>query len=148
MPYPSGTLDGLLGSGLTPLTNPDPNSLSIISPYPISYVNPMTASSAWVSQGKPALFLSPQSGETWDRLLNLGFVPSGGASVSYTIRLWAFSRALGQWLPFSTNGTQTLVGAAFNALANPGVDPIFVQIVSISSGTLSIAYDSSRGTAV
>jgi hypothetical protein len=144
MSYTSLDLTGLLGTGLNTSSNPDPNTLATKNPYPSPFINPMSVSSAWTTQAKKALF--PLGID--DSAIKLHFVPSGGASIVYTVVVWVYNKLSNSWTQPAVFASNTYTGEKLDYLENPGNDPIFLQISSISSGTLSVYFDSSLALAL
>lgn len=140
-------LTGLLGSGLSQTTNPDPNTLTTKNPYPTTFVNPLTVSTAWASQNKKALFPLGIQYKSAERPLKLHFVGStAGATV--TVTMWCYNRLSNTWGKVAVNGTQLVTDGEIRYIENPGNDPIFLQLGTPSAGTFSIYYDSSLALAL
>ena len=133
-------VSSLLGTGLTVLTNPNPNTLSVVPPYPdyIAVGNPpYCPSSAWTNQGSYAVF--PCLVKTGDKnRIVLDFVPSGGVGVSYTIITWFFNPVAQVWVTPANSAIMTYTGPVRDYIDNPGGDAIFLQIDSLSAGSLAI----------
>lgn len=141
------SLSALLVAGATATTNPNPNTLGTVNPYPAPYVNQYTVSSTWAAQSltnSPALFpvfftdgrgLIPRPQD-----ITLEFIPSV-ANATYTVTLWRYNRTAGVWVQPKDNPSFTLTGNVFTSIANPGDDPWFIQLSSISSGNVAVYYD-------
>lgn len=128
-----------LGTSLSATTNPDPSTLGTTNPFD---ADGKTIASAWTSQAKPALFplgVKDQSGEVPVRLL---FKPSGGSAVTYTVTVWVWSSTASAWAKPYDSGSLSFTGNQSTVVYLPGNNPIFLQLSSISTGTLSIYYDS------
>lgn len=147
----------LLGSSLTATTNPDPNSLSTKDPTAATIaLSNSPASPAWIAQVStackaifPRKLASVYNVNDWpgDNAIRIGFVPSGGAAITYTATLWYWNETATAW--FKAPGTETanFTGSDSWAIDNPGDAPWFIQLSSISAGTISIYYDSDLAAA-
>lgn len=135
-------LNAVLGTGLTVLTNPDPNSLTTVAPYAYAESNKLyrSPSAAWTSQASPALFPNEVINGEGDKRIYLDFIPSGGSLITYTITVWFWNPRAGVWVkPYSTS-TINYTGNVRDYIDNPGSDSIKIQIVALSGGTLSIYF--------
>jgi hypothetical protein len=142
-------LTGTLGTALTSTTNPDPNTLGTKNPYPTVFINPMTVSTAWTTQGSKALF--PQGkvvSHAQASAIKLHFVPSGGAAVTYTATIWFYNRLSNSWAKPYIAASNSYAGEVVDYIQNPGNDPIYIQLSNISTGTVSIYYDTTTATAL
>lgn len=139
-------LTAQFGTALSPTTNPDPNTLTVKSPYPTPYIAPQVVSAAWTAQARPALFPLGKTDIAGQVPLKLHFVPSAGATVTYTVTIWMYDRLSNTWAKPANNPSNTYTGEAIDCIYQPGNDAIFVQISNISNGTLSIFYDASAAT--
>lgn len=138
----------LLGSALNTSTNPDPNSLGTKRPYTASNARNWTpplsraVDAGWVTQSAKALFpMGRDSSQTVK--IKVHFVPSNGAAVTYTIKYWTYNPTSNTWSQPYTGGSVSYTGEQIDYIDNPGNDAIFLQISTISAGTLSIYYDPS-----
>lgn len=129
-----------LGTALDATSNPDPNSLGTKAPYLSPSVS-TTPSAAWTAQGKKALF--PLGIKDGGGLvpLKMHFVPSGGAAVTFSVTVWMYDSVSGTWAKPKNNATVSYTGENIDYIDNPGYDAIFLQLSSISAGTLSIYFD-------
>lgn len=139
--------DGLLGSGLTATTNPDPNTLATVSPLINNTVTSFRGniSGDWTAQNRPALFPLGVSDQGGEKRLRLHFVPSAGSATTYTVTVWFFNNRTNTWVKPAEGSTQTFTGEAATWIANPGTNPVFIQLSSISAETITVQYD--RGVA-
>lgn len=144
------TTFALLGSGLNATTNPDPNTLTTVNPLPTGVtLYQGTPNIAWTSQTKKCLILPPQGlVDSFSERCWLRFVPSGGSAVTYTITLWRF--ALGGTISTTSRWDQAFSGSSndYTGFIDDYIEgfdgtPLYPQITSLSSGTLSIYYDNS-----
>ena|SRR3982751_6685812 len=135
-------LNAVLGTGLTIVTNADPNTLTTVAPYAYSGSNKLytAPSAAWTSQNRPALFPNAVWNGEGDKRIYLDFIPSAGSGVTYTVTAWFFNPSSGAWVKPYNSPTMDYTGNVRDYIDKPGVDAIFLQIVSISSGTLSIYF--------
>lgn len=148
MPNTVLELTGTLGTGLNATSNPDPNGLGTINPYPTPYTHSDEVSSAWTTQAKKALFpFGVSSGGGGQKDLKFHVVPSGGSSITYTLTIWFYNKVSNTWAKPATGASQSYTGPIVDYIETPGNDPIFLQISSLSSGTLSIYYDASLAEA-
>ena len=137
------TFSGTLVSSGTATTNPAPNTLTTANPYPTTYVDRMTVSSNWTSQGKKALFPLKLKDGQGDTPISVLFVPSAGAAATYTVNLWRYCRLAGTWVQPKDNASFNLTGSQYTYIDRPGDEPIFLQISSVSSGTVAVYFDDS-----
>ena len=144
--------DGTLGTGLTASTNPDPNTLGTVAPLASTVTSWRgNISTDWTTQNKPALFPLPlrdQSGERvqgGERPIRLHFVPSAGSGTTYTVTIWFFNPQSQTWSKPYDTPSLNLTGEQVTYINLPGSNPIFIQLSSICSGTVSVYYD--RGVA-
>jgi hypothetical protein len=133
---------GELGTGRTATTNPNPNTLTTVSPFRTgkNFIDGDGASTAWTTQNRkmiaarPGLANAPNQG----RKVRLKFVPSVAAA-TYTVTAWIFNQ--GTWAtPFSAS-SNNYTGAAEDFYDNFDDSPVFFQLSNISSGTISIYFD-------
>lgn len=130
------------GSSLDATTNSIPTGLTH-KPYAAATANSDGSFSIntaiianWTSQGKKAFIRTIPD----DAPLKMVFTPSGGNAVTWSITLWGFNAVNGTWYKFndtpsSYTGNNTIL------LDNPGRDPVYVQLNSLSSGTMRIDYN-------
>jgi hypothetical protein len=140
--------NGLLASAATATTNPSPNSLSVISPYNVGFpypADPQKIVSAWTNQGTKAVFPNAVRGTEFNSPIWIAFNPSGGSAVTYTISYWKFCAAGGFWAKSAilspgqvTAGQSSYTGPQLDYIQPCGREPWFLQVNSISSGTLAI----------
>jgi hypothetical protein len=137
-------LNDTLGTGLDATSNPDPNGLTTKAPYSLADSRknmPFTQSAAWTTQAKKALFpIGVRSGEG-DKRIYLQFVPSGGAAVTYTVTMWQYNPVSNTWAKPKNTPSISYTGEQRDYIDNPGDDAIFLQLSSISAGTISIYFD-------
>ena len=127
-----------LASAASVTMNPNPNSLGTISPFPGTYIDGQSVSAAWTTQTSKGIFPLPVKEETAQVPLQLHFIPSAGTSATYAITLWRFDRLSGTWSKVANNATNNYQGDCFDKIAAVGTDPMFLQLTSISGGTLQI----------
>ncbi len=135
-------LSATLGTGLNTTNRPDPNTLGTKNPYPATFINPLKVSSAWATQGKKALFPLGILDGRGQMPVKLHFIPSDGAAVTYTITMWMYNRLSNTWAKPANNASLSYTGETIDYIIDPGNDPIYLQVSSLSSGTLSIYFDS------
>lgn len=134
-------LSGLLGLALNATTNPDPNSLTTKSPYPKPYVNSTTISAAWSSQGAKAIFPRQAADEQGLIAIPVLFVPST-AEATFTAVIWQYDKSSNTWFKHSTNSSTNYTGETGNTILNIYTNqPIFIQLTTISAGTIDIYFD-------
>lgn len=139
-------LTATLGTALTVSTNPDPNTLTTKSPYVAAATRgpqPFSVSGAWTAQAQPALLPIGIRDGSGDKPIKVHFVPSSGAAVTYTIKIWMYNPVSNSWASPKTNGSISYTGEVIDYILNTGYDAIFLQLTTISAGTLSIYYDAS-----
>lgn len=136
------SITGVLVSAGTATTNPSPNSLVTVNPFPSPFVNRSTVSTAWTTQAQPALFPANAQKSVNEAAPNvkLSFVTSV-TNAAYTVTMWIYNRTANVWIQPKDNASFTLTGNQALPISDPGEDPIFLQLSSISSGTVSIYYD-------
>ena len=132
---------GIYGTGITILTNPNPNTLTTRNPYPTPYLDYRTVSTAWTSQGIKAFFAKSTNGlPAKNTSLNVHLVPSvSGATFSVT--LWVFNKLTGTWAQVKSSPTTNYTGETVDTISNLIDVPYYLQLNSISSGTMSIYFD-------
>jgi hypothetical protein len=135
------SFSGTLVSSGTASTNPAPNTLTTSNPYPTTYVDTTTMATAWTTQAKKALIPLALSDGQGQLPIPVLFVPSAGSGAVYTVNLWLYSRLAGTWVQPKDNPSFTLTGAAYTYIDRPGDEPLFLQLSSISSGTVTVYYD-------
>ena len=130
-----------LKSGATSTTNPAPtvNPLKVGDKFILN-----GASLAWTALNSKALFLTP--GKPQGQRLYLVFVPST-PSATYTVTAWRWVAAVGQWIQYFVNGSNNYTGLVIDYFDNFDDSPLFFQLSNISSGTVSIYYDSDLASA-
>jgi hypothetical protein len=138
--------DTLVATG-TATTNPAPNGLSPVIPATFSGGR-YTPTSAWTDQAKPALFPLDLRDGGGDKPIQLCFIPSDGAAVTYTLTAWQWNRIASTWVVPKDNSTFSLTGADTLYLERPGADPWFIQLSVISSGTINVTFDGSLARAL
>jgi Alpha-L-arabinofuranosidase B, catalytic len=134
-------LSGILGTGLTATTNQNPNSLATASPYPKPYVNYKTVSIAWLSQGVNCLF--PKQARNGAGLIPIPvlIVPSV-ANATFTATVWQYDKTSNTWFQNKSNPSVNYTGEAGNLILNLYTNlPTYIQITSLSSGSVSIYFD-------
>jgi len=141
-------LTGTLGTGLDATSNPDPNSLGTKAPYSAATAKstppPITPSAAWTTQAKPALFPIGAKDGSGDVQIKVHFIPSNGAAVTYTVTIWMYNAVSNTWSKPKNNASVNYTGDTIDYIDMPGADAIFLQLSSISAGTISIYYDESN----
>jgi len=135
------SLSETLGTGLSATSNPDPSTLSTLSPYPTPFVDSTSVSTAWSTQAKKALFPIGADYNQPTTPIKFHVIPSNGEAVTYTITLWFFNRVTGTWAKAANSGSCSYTGCVVDYIENPGRDPMYLQLSDISSGTLSIYVD-------
>lgn len=135
------TFSGTLVTLGTATTNPAPNTLSTVNPFPTTFVDFQTVSAAWTTQAKPAMFPLDLRNQDGPIPLPVLFVPSAGAGTVYTVNVWVYSKLAATWVQPKDNPSFTITGAAFTYIDRPGVEPLFLQLSGISSGTVAIYFD-------
>jgi len=141
------TISGTLVVLGTDVTNPDPNILGTISPGTFSG-GKYTPSAAWIAQAKPALFPLGIRDGGGDRPIQIHFVPSAGGAATYTVTAYQWNRLSGTWIKPDDYATFDLTGSESKFLENAGDDPWFLQLSSISSGTVAIYHDAALARAL
>jgi len=131
---------GILAAAATATTNPNPNALSVVSPYPTPYVNRFTVSAAWAAQAGLAMFPTNALNGSGQVPIPLQFIPSV-AGATYTVTLWSFNKLANAWIQPKDNASFTMTGSDFTEISDPGVDPLWLQISNVSSGTVAIYFD-------
>lgn len=134
----------LLGATFTTTTAPNPNTLTTTNPYAtanISYPPAPFISAAWTSQNQPALFPLGINDGSGEKQLELEFIPSGGSATTYTIVAWTYSRVSGLWVKPKNGLSTSYTGNSRDFIYTPGLDPWFLQVSALSTGTLTINYD-------
>ncbi|MCA9790001.1 MAG: hypothetical protein R2857_14375 [Vampirovibrionales bacterium] len=140
-------LTDTLGTGLTVATNPDPNTLTTTAPYTLSQARsaaPFLPTTAWKTQGNTALFPLGAKDGSGDISIKLHFLPSAGAATTYTINVWMYNPVSDTWAQPKNNGSIAYTGAAIDTISAPGHDALFLEINTLSAGTLSIYFDPSN----
>lgn len=146
-------LTATLATGLDATSAGDPNSLTTKSPYAAQEAKggstPFKPSSAWTSQGSKALFPVGSNQGAGHEPIKLHFVPGNGSAVTYTVTVWMYSRAANTWAKPKSNAgvTSSCTGETIEYISNPGYDAIWIQLSSISAGTISIYYDPANANA-
>lgn len=139
-------LTGTLGTGLDATSNPDPNTLGTVRPYTVATSRtapPWTIESAWTTQAKPALFPMGVRDGGGDRPIKVHFVPSAGSGTTYTATVWFYNAITNTWAKPNNTPSVNYTGSTIDYINNTGEDAIFIQLSSISAGTISIYFDSS-----
>lgn len=136
---------GTLGTAKTATTNPAPSTLGTVSPYDGANAGFTQVGTAWTTQTatySKALF--PGDNEKAKRVsrVKVWFVPSGGAAITYTVIVWQYNKTSGTWIKPYNLASNSYTGPASDYILNPGTDPIWFELSSISAGTISIYYDS------
>lgn len=137
----------LLGSGLNDTSNPDPNGLTTKNPYPATYINPKTVSAAWIAQAKKALFPNGLLNGAGLIPIPVQFVPST-AGATFTATMWQYSRLSNTWFKHQNNSSVSYTGETGNLITNLYDTPLFIQLSSISAGTIAIYFDNSLAVAL
>lgn len=141
-------LSGLLGTALTASTNPDPNTLATKTPYPTPYTNYRTVSTAWTTQAAKAIF--PRQARNGQGLVPIPvqLVPSTGGA-TFTATIWQYSKLSNTWFKHQSNPSVNYTGETGNLIVDVYTDaPIFIQLSSISAGTVSIYFDNGLAEAL
>ena len=136
----------LVASGTT-TTNPAPSSLATPNPFPSTYIDGQAVSSAWTSQANKGIFPIPVREEHAQTPLQMHFIPSAGASVTFSITLWRYDRLSATWGKPANSSTNSYQGDSYDKISAIGTDPMFLQVVAISSGTLQIDINGDLATA-
>lgn len=137
--------DGVYGVGLDAASNPNPNTLGVVSPYPSPIINIVTPSAAWVAQGRLALVpkgVAEADEDSRNQRYWLGFDPQGGAAITYDVDIWVFNRTTGTWMQPVTAASGSFTGPAMDYIELPPFAPVFIQLSNISAGLIDIQYDS------
>ncbi len=132
---------GVLVSAGTATTNPNPNTLTTISPFSSGTFS-RTISAAWKTQAKPALFFQGNLSETRNYKVPIAFVPSV-STASYTATMWKFVRKANVWVVPKDYSSFSFTGAVSTYIENPDEDAVFIQLSGISSGNVAVYYDDS-----
>lgn len=98
------------------------------------------ATIAGVPYGK-ALFPIDARGGEGELPIKVCFNPSGGAAITYTVTVWQYISLLKAWVKPYDNPSFNFTGPVTHKIANPGENPIYLQLSSISSGTISAYID-------
>lgn len=133
-----------LKAAATAITNPAPSTLTTSNPFPAPYVDQKTASTAWATQASTNSNALTHRGGLDGRgvkALGLAFNPSGGASVTYTVTIWAYFNTINAWVNPVDYGVYNLKGPQSILIENVYPVPYFVQLSNISSGNVDIWYD-------
>ena len=142
---------GLLRTAATASTNPDPNTLSTKNPFSSPYVDRYTASSAWKLQAATnstaIVSRDPNAGFNYTAP-TFAFIPSAGSATTYTVTFWTYIPLATTWVKlqgqnFSLTGHCNVL-LQNNAYPMQGHGPVFIQLSSISSGTIDIYYDNGQ----
>lgn len=144
------TYNELLGSAKTSTTNPDPNTLSTKNPMTNTSqvgtdINGSNVASAWVTQSSTyckALFPKRTKDGAGEIPIRVHFVPSS-AGATFTVTVWIYNPKSNSWGKPYNNNTFNFTGDTMHTISTPGANPIFLQLSSISAGTISIYFDDS-----
>lgn len=130
----------------TATTNPAPNGLG--TPSPGTFAGGVyTPSAAWLAQAKPAIFPIDTRDGGGKEPIAIAFVTSV-ANATFTAKMWQWDRTDSVWLPPKDNASFAGIVSCSTFIVDPGKDPIFFQLSSISSGTVAISFDDSLGRAL
>ncbi len=130
-----------LGTGLTTVTNPDPNTISTKPFRTQQGRNNPTFDPAWAALPQFALFpVTTVTGRLNDRL-SLHFKPSS-AGATFTIIVWFWNPLSNTWVKPQNGATVSYTGEVMDYINSPPATAIFPQISALSAGTLDIYYDS------
>jgi hypothetical protein len=121
-------------------TNPAPSTLSPVSPYANASADRKSPQSSWTTQAKPALISRNSGVELTGNANRIDFNPST-AGATYTVTFWVFNRLTATWYAAQGNASGTYTGAVSLSLINASNDAWFIQLSSISAGTVQISYD-------
>lgn len=122
----------------TPGSQVAPNSLIVSNPYSgvSGAIVPHVTGTPWRNSGQKMMIAN----NTSSTRLPLQFVPSVLAA-TYTIAMWSYNATAGVWVLPANYGSISYTGIQSDFIDQPGDDPIYLQLVSISSGTLSIYHN-------
>lgn len=112
---------------------PDPNTLAVTDPLNAAASTNGDVSSAWQTQAKK-LIAATSDGMT--RRLRLGIETSVDGA-GWTIQPWVWSKVTSKWLFLTSAGSG--VGNQVLDIEDVGNDPVYLQVVTLSSGTLDIS---------
>ena len=131
-----------LGTGLTLVTNPDPNTITT-KPYAAGAAGKFNAtfSPAWSALPQFALFPTLNPSGRLNERLGLHFIPSTPGA-TFTIVIWFFNANTQTWSKPANNSTVPYTGETMDYINAPPYTAIFPQISALSAGTLRIDYDS------
>lgn len=138
---------GLLGSGLTATSNPLPTALSTQNPFPVTPLNTHDVSAAWTSQNRPGLFPDSQRDYLFNQPIPLVLIPSAGSAATFTITLWKWD-GTSAWVKPAVNPSRSYTGPSLDYIENPGLNPWFIQINTVSSGSLTIRFNQAYAAAL
>ena len=139
------TTTARLASGMTVAAYKDPNTLTPANPL-IDPYNPTLPSAAWALQGIKALFPNALVLPYGADEIVLDFITSATNAI-FTVKAWNWDRVNLIWTPPASNSTSTFTGNNSYSIARPGIDPWYLQLVSISAGTLTTNYNGQVATA-
>jgi hypothetical protein len=130
----------LIAAG-TAVTNPAPNTLGVVIPGNFGGGFGYKPSQPWTDQGAKALFPYGIKGIDGETPIEVSFVPSD-PNATYTVTMWKWNRIAQTWVEPKDSASFDLTGAVSTYIENPGQDPIFLELSSISNGTVAIHFDS------
>lgn len=143
---------GILKAAATATTNPDPNGLTTTDPYDSTtndYSDRYTAAPEWTTQAATysnAIIHRGCKDGRGQVSIDLAFSPSGGSAITYTIKVWFYVDAEDKWVNPASNGSIDCTGYTATKIEAPGYAPVFLEVDSISSGSVDIYFN--NGTAV
>lgn len=129
-------------------SNPNPATGLTVAPISISSTS-VTPTAAWTAAGYKALFTDGggcNGSNQFGAPIFLSFFPSAGDAVTYTVTIWRYIRVKDEWVKVAGSDSNNYTGYKSDYISQPGRDPLFIQLSSISSGTIDIYYDRSFAT--
>lgn len=148
--------DSTLKSNATATTNPDPSTLGTPNPYdgltPTEDEDRFIVASAWTTQSstncKALISVNTRDYSADHADIELAFEPSGGAAVTYTLTVWQWSTLGACWVKPYDNPSLSFTGNQKTTIERPGVAPWFIQVNTISAGSLGIYFSSKSARAI
>jgi hypothetical protein len=114
-------------------SQPDPNTLVTPNPLIPTATQGGEVSGTWTTQAKKII---AATSDAVNRFCRVGIEPSV-PSATYTIQFWTWNKVSAIWVKLGDPATST--GNDLFEVVNIGNEPVYMQIVALSSGTMDVS---------
>jgi len=139
--YLKSGINSYIGQGLNATSNPDPNTLGVVSPYDATFDSINEACAAWLAQvtgGKGKCIVPKHAGAIipiWNR--------NSVITSTTTMTINLLNRVIPKWAVPADYSQLTLAHDNMGQIVAAGVEPIFLSLNITGGGTCDLMTDTS-----